>query len=82
MQRLSLCLRLLSVVLAFPVILLYIALLTVVGLLNSSRARSRTPLRPWMSVTDWVKGIPVGYSYWEQFEAPSMVDEIAVHHDD
>ena len=60
----SLCLRLLSVVLVFPVILIYIALLTVVGLLNSSSARSRTPLRPWMSVMDWVKGIPVGYSYW------------------
>ncbi|MDR3747943.1 MAG: hypothetical protein P4M04_07305 [Acidobacteriota bacterium] len=82
MQRLSLCLRLLSVVLVFPVILIYIALLTVVCLLNSSSARSRTPLRLWVSVMDWVKGIPVGYSYWEQFEAPSMVDEIAVHHDD
>jgi hypothetical protein len=24
----------------------------------------------------------VGYSYWEQYEAPIMLDEIAVHHDE
>jgi len=35
-----------------------------------------------MSVLDWIKGIPVGYSYWEQYEAPTMLDEIAVHHDE
>ena len=35
-----------------------------------------------MNVADWVKGIPVGYSYWEQYEAPAMLDEIVVHHED
>jgi hypothetical protein len=82
MQRLYFYSRLLVVVLAFPAILVYIALLTAHDLLDSSPAWSRTPLRLWMSVADWAKNIPVGYSYWEQFEAPSMVDEIAVHHDD
>ena len=28
------------------------------------------------------QGIPVGYSYWEQYQAPSMLDEIEVHHDE
>ncbi len=36
----------------------------------------------WMNVCDWVKGIPVGYSYWEQYEAPVMLDQIVVHHDE
>jgi hypothetical protein len=31
---------------------------------------------------DWSRGIPVGYSYWEQYEAPLMLDEIEVHHDE
>jgi hypothetical protein len=33
-------------------------------------------------VMDWVKGIPMGYTYWVQYHAPSMLDEIAVHHDE
>ena len=82
MQRLQLHARLLAVVLASPAILVYLAVVALAGLVGSASARSWTPLRSWMSVMDWVKGIPVGYSYWEQFEAPSMVDEIAVHHDD
>jgi hypothetical protein len=24
----------------------------------------------------------VGYSYWEQYQAPVMLDEIVVHHDE
>jgi len=24
----------------------------------------------------------VGYSYWEHYEAPVMLDEIVVHHDE
>ena len=82
MQRLYYYVRLVAVVLVFPAILVYLALLTARGWLRSSPAGSRTPLRSWMSVVDWTKGVPLGYSYWEQFEAPSMVDEIAVHHDD
>jgi len=35
-----------------------------------------------MSVGDWVKGLPVGYSYWERYQAPAMLDEIVVHHED
>jgi hypothetical protein len=40
------------------------------------------PLRVWMNVLDWIKGLPVGYSYWEQYQAPLMLDEIAVHHEE
>ncbi len=39
-------------------------------------------LRLWMSVLDWMKGIPIGYTYWVQYQAPAMLDEIAVHHDE
>ena len=33
-------------------------------------------------VADWVKGLPTGYSYWVKYQAPAMLDEIAVHHED
>jgi hypothetical protein len=82
MQRLYSYLRLLAVALAFPVIVVYIAAATLVRPIAAFRNRFRTALRMWMSVVDWVKGIPVGYSYWEQYEAPIMLDEIAVHHDE
>ena len=82
MQRLYSCLRLIAVAVAFPAILLYIALATLADMVVSFRAKSGKPLRLWMAVADWARGIPVGYSYWEQFEAPAMLDEIAVHHDD
>jgi len=89
MPRLYLYLRALAVAIAFPAIALYILAATLLhvlqGLLgasHTSRPTSRVTLRLWMSVLDWVKGLPVGYSYWEQFEAPVMLDEIAVHHDD
>ena len=82
MGRLSLYLRLLAVALAFPAIVVYIAAATLVHPLAAIRNRFRTALRIWMSVLDWIKGIPVGYSYWEQYEAPIMLDEIAVHHDE
>jgi hypothetical protein len=29
---------------------------------------------------DWANGIPVGYSYWERYLAPAMLDQIVVHH--
>jgi hypothetical protein len=82
MPRLYFCLRLLAVAVAFPVILLYIAAATLVRCVRGLRSGLRTPLRLWMGILDWAKGIPVGYSYWEQYEAPIMLDEIVVHHDD
>jgi len=89
MPRLYFCLRLVAVVIAFPAILLYIAVATLLhaasSLVGGRQPRTsflRVPLRLWMNVLDWVKRLPVGYSYWEQYEAPVMLDEIAVHHDD
>lgn len=82
MSRFSFCLRLLAVAVAFPAILLYIFAIAALHPGLAFRGRLRTPLRIWMSALDWAKGIPVGYSYWEQYEAPSMLDEIVVHHDD
>ncbi len=85
MPRLYFCLRLLAVAVATPVIVGYI-LVAAIGHSLAFRRRGvralRVALRLWMSVVDWVKGIPVGYSYWEQYEAPVMLDEIVVHHDD
>ena len=90
MSRLYFTLRLFAIAIAFPAIALYIAGATLVDLVASLGRKSRgprasslrVPLRVWLSVMDWTKGIPVGYSYWEQYEAPVMLDEIAVHHDD
>ena len=82
MQGLYLCLRVLVVVVVFPIILAYVLVEMVVHPLATVRKGFHTPLRVWMGVVDWTKGIPVGYSYWEQYQAPSMLDEIAVHHDD
>jgi hypothetical protein len=82
MPRLYVCLRLLAVAVTFPVIVLYIVAATLLHPIKAVRQGFRTPLRLWMCVLDWVKGVPVGYSYWEQYEAPPMLDEIAVHHDE
>jgi len=90
MTRLLICLRISAIAIVFPAIALYIAGATLVQavalLCRNSRAphasSRRVPLRIWLSVMDWIRGIPVGYSYWEQYEAPVMLDEIAVHHDD
>jgi hypothetical protein len=82
MQSLYFCLRLLAVAVAFPVILMYIAVMIAIHPIASFRNGLQQPLRVWMGVLDWAKGIPVGYSYWEQYQAPSMLDEIAVHHDE
>ena len=67
---------------AFPAILLYMLAVTLVRCIANFRSGLRTPLRVWLGITDWARGIPVGYSYWEQYEAPIMLDEIAVHHDE
>ncbi|MGC2111793.1 MAG: hypothetical protein WA655_19915 [Candidatus Korobacteraceae bacterium] len=82
MPRLYFVLRLLAIALAFPVIVLYMIVATAAHPVAAFRGRLRTPLRIWMGVLDWARAIPVGYSYWEQYEAPSMLDEIVVHHDD
>jgi hypothetical protein len=82
MHRLRLALRLLAVAVCFPVIVLVIACTTLLHPIASLKSRFHTSLRLWMSVMDWVKGVPIGYSYWVQYEAPSMLDEIVVHHDD
>ena len=82
MQSLYSCLRLLAVAVAFPVILIYIVVMVAIHPIATVRNGVHTFLRVWMGVLDWAKGIPVGYSYWEQYQAPSMLDEIAVHHDE
>lgn len=90
MSRLYFSLRLIAIAIAFPAIALYIAAATLLQALasltrrpQSPRASSlRVPLRIWLSVMDWTRGIPVGYTYWEQYEAPVMLDEIVVHHDE
>jgi hypothetical protein len=85
MPRLYFCLRLVAVAVAIPFIGMYVLACAVAHLLGFSRQGTRparVALRQWMSVCDWVKGIPVGYSYWEQYEAPVMLDQIVVHHDD
>ena len=90
MSRLYLCLRVFAVAVALPVMALYIfgaalwcALYTLARDPGRAKTRSmRLALRLWMSVMDWTKGLPVGYSYWEQYLAPHMLDEIEVHHDD
>lgn len=85
MPRLYFCLRLLGAAVAAPFILGYILIAAVAQSLafrHRGVRLARVALRLWMSVMDWVKGIPVGYSYWEQYEAPVMLDEIVVHHDE
>ena len=85
MPRLYLCLRWFVVAVASPVIALYILVaagIRYVAPPRRSRRRTREVLRLWMSVVDWVKGIPVGYTYWVQYQAPVMLDEIVVHHDE
>ena len=84
------CLRLLAVAAVFPAIARYIAGASLVhgagalrrGLRAARIGSLRTALRIWMSVMDWTKGIPVGYSYWVQYQAPALLDEIEVHHDE
>ena len=85
MPRLYFCLRLVAVAVASPFIGMYILACAVAApaWFHAPGSRpARVALRLWMSVCDWVKGIPVGYSYWEQYEAPVMLDQIVVHHDD
>ena len=82
MQGLYFSLRWLAVAVASPVILMYIVVVIAIHPIATVRNGFHPPLRVWMGVMDWAKGIPVGYSYWAQYQAPSMLDEIAVHHDE
>lgn len=85
MPRFYLCLRLIAVAVASPVIAICILIAAGIRYIAPQRRkarRTREVLRLWMSVGDWVKGIPVGYSYWVQYQAPVMLDEIVVHHDE
>jgi len=82
MHRLRLALRLSAVAVSFPVIVLVIACTTLLHPIASLKSRFHTSLRLWMSVMDWVTGVPIGYTYWVRYHAPSMLDEIVVHHDD
>ena len=80
--RLNFALRMLAVAVSFPVIVLVIGCATLFHPIASVRGKFHTSLRLWMSVLDWVKGIPIGYTYWVSFQAPAMLDEIVVHHDE
>ena len=82
MYRLQYALRTFAVAVMFPAIVLVILCATLFHPIASVRGKFHTSLRLWMSVLDWVKGIPIGYTYWVSFQAPAMLDEIAVHHDE
>jgi hypothetical protein len=81
-SRLRFALRLVAVAVILPVIVLVIVCATLFHPIASQRGKIHTSLRLWMSVLDWMKGIPIGYTYWVQYQAPAMVDEIAVLHDE
>jgi hypothetical protein len=82
MVRAVYVLRLLAVLVVSPVILVCIVVASLLHPLDTFQHPLQRPLRLIMSVGDWVKGLPVGYSYWERYQAPAMLDEIVVHHED
>jgi hypothetical protein len=82
LPRLRTPLRTIAVVVAMPLILLVILCATLLRPVEAVRSRLHSALRLWMSVLDWMHGIPIGYTYWVQYQAPVMLDEIAVHHDE
>ena len=75
-------LRVVAVVVVSPVILVCIVVACLLHPIDTFRHPVQRPLRIVMNVADWVKGLPVGYSYWERYQAPAMLDEIEVHHED
>ena len=81
MHRLTFSFRVLAVTVSFPVIVLVIVCVILLHPITSLKTKFHTPIRLWMSVMDWTKGIPIGYSYWVQYQAPMMLDEIALQHD-
>jgi hypothetical protein len=82
MVRLVYSLRLLAVIVVSPVLLLGVVITCVLHPVDTCRRPLQRPLRLLMNASDWVKGLPVGYSYWERYQAPAMLDEIVVHHED
>lgn len=85
MPRLYFYLRLVAVAISSPFLAIYILVVASARYVSAAQRgsrRNREVLRLWMCVRDWVQGIPVGYSYWEQYQAPVMLDEIVVHHDE
>jgi hypothetical protein len=82
MVRLVCTLRLLAVIVVSPVLLLGIIIACVLHPVDTLRRPLQRPLRLLLNSSDWVKGLPVGYSYWERYQAPAMLDEIVVHHED
>jgi hypothetical protein len=82
MVRLVCILRLLAVIVVSPFLLLGIALVCLLHPVETFRRPLQRPLRLLMNSSDWVKGLPVGYSYWERYQAAAMLDEIVVHHED
>jgi hypothetical protein len=75
-------LRLLAVVLISPVLVLGMVVTSLLHPVETFRHPLQRPLRLCMNLADWIKGLPVGYSYWEKYQAPAMLDQIAVHHED
>jgi hypothetical protein len=73
-------LRITAVAIASPILLLGLIVTCLQHPVATFRHPLQRPLRMWMSITDWVKNIPVGYSYWVRYEARAMLDEIVVHH--
>jgi hypothetical protein len=82
MVRLVYSLRLLAVIVVSPFLLLGVIIASLLHPVEAFRRPLQRPLRLLMNAGDWVKGVPVGYSYWERYQAPAMLDEIAVHHKD
>lgn len=80
--RLRSTLRTIAVVVAMPVILLVLLGATLLHPVIAIRTKFHPALRLWMSVLDWMRDIPIGYTYWVQYQAPVMLDEIVVHHDE
>ena len=81
MVRLVYTLRLLAVIVVSPFLLLGLVIASLLHPVETFRHPRQRPLRLMMNTSDWVKGLPVGYSYWERYQAPAMLDEIAVHHE-
>lgn len=82
MVRLVSSLRLLAVIVVSPILLLGILIACALHPVDTFHHPLQRPLRLSMNCSDWVKGLPVGYSYWERYQAPAMLDEIVVHHED
>ena len=80
--RLRSTLRAIAVVVAMPAILLVILGAILLHPVIAVRTKFHPALRVWMSVLDWMRDIPIGYTYWVRYQASVMLDEIVVHHDE